>query len=104
MSRDASGKIVGAGDFAKQADQVFANLAAVLASGGAGLEHILKMTVYVTDARYRNEFRDATIRHVGQHLPASTFVVVAGLSEPQFLIEIDAIAADPAADRATDRI
>jgi enamine deaminase RidA (YjgF/YER057c/UK114 family) len=94
VSRDASGAIVGAGDFSRQADQVFANITEVLGTVGASLANILMMTVYVTDARYRNDFRDATFRHLADHLPASTLVVVAGLSEPEFLIEIDAIAAD----------
>jgi 2-iminobutanoate/2-iminopropanoate deaminase len=97
VARDAQGAIVGAGDFARQADQVFANIANVLSVGGATLADLLMITVYVTDARYRNGFREATARHLASHLPASTLVTVAGLSEPEFLIEIDAIAADPRA-------
>ena len=54
----------------------------------------MQITIYVTDARFRDELRAISIKHMDRHLPASTLVVVAGLAEPEFLIEIDAIAAD----------
>jgi enamine deaminase RidA (YjgF/YER057c/UK114 family) len=50
------------------------------------------MTIYVTDGRYRDALREVTVRYVGEHPPASTLVVVAGLAEPEFLIEIDGVA------------
>jgi 2-iminobutanoate/2-iminopropanoate deaminase len=96
VARDRNGEIVGRGDFAKQADQVFANIRDVLAAGGAQMSDLLKVTVFVTDSRYRDEFRAATDRHLKDHLPASTLVVVAALADPAFLIEIEGIAAAPA--------
>jgi 2-iminobutanoate/2-iminopropanoate deaminase len=93
-SRDSSGKIVHAGNFALQADQVFENLNEALATVGLSLKDLLQITIYVTDPRFRNDLRSISIKHMGGHLPASTLVVVAGLAEPEFLIEIDAIAAD----------
>jgi enamine deaminase RidA (YjgF/YER057c/UK114 family) len=93
VARTKEGEIVGRGDFVKQADQVFANIAEVLAAGGATLADLLKVTVFVTDARYRDEFRIVTEKYLGQHLPASTLVVVAALADPAFLIDIEGIAA-----------
>ncbi len=97
VARTQDGKIVGRGDFMAQADQVFANIADVLAAGGATLADLLKVTVFVTDARYRDEFRIVTEKYLGAHLPASTLVVVAALADPAFLIEIEGIAAKPTA-------
>jgi 2-iminobutanoate/2-iminopropanoate deaminase len=93
VARTKDGEIVGRGDFMKQADQVFANIAEVLTAGGASLADLLKVTVFVTDARYRDEFRIMTEKYLGAHLPASTLVVVAALADPAFLIEIEGIAA-----------
>lgn len=95
VARTKEGVIVGRGDFLAQADQVFANIAEVLAAGGATLADLLKVTVFVTDARYRDEFRIVTEKYLGAHLPASTLVVVAALADPAFLIEIEGIAAKP---------
>lgn len=95
VARTKDGEIVGRGDFMKQADQVFANIAEVLAAGGATMADLLKVTVFVTDARYRDEFRAVTDKYLGAHLPASTLVVVAALADPAFLIEIEGIAAKP---------
>ena len=93
-SRDSTGKVVHAGNFERQADQVFENLKEALATVGLSLGDLLQITIYVTDPRFRDELRSISIKHMGGHLPASTLVVVAGLAEPEFLIEIDAIAAD----------
>jgi enamine deaminase RidA (YjgF/YER057c/UK114 family) len=65
-----------------------------LATVHLSLQDLLQITIYVTDARFRDELRAISIKHMDRHLPASTLVVVAGLAEPEFLIEIDAIAAD----------
>jgi enamine deaminase RidA (YjgF/YER057c/UK114 family) len=93
VSRGADGKVVCPGDFTGQVEQTFKNLANVLAAADATLEHLLRITIYMTDPRYRDEWRRVKDRYIGKHLPASTMIFVAGLSEPEFLIEIDAIAA-----------
>src|SRR5215211_1078344 len=49
---DSAGRVVGAGDFPAQAEQVFGNLRIALASVGATFEDILKTTTYVTDLKY----------------------------------------------------
>jgi enamine deaminase RidA (YjgF/YER057c/UK114 family) len=86
---------VGVGDAAVQAEQAMANIDQLLSEAGARLEHICKVTIYLTDPR----FREAVYRTVGRWLrgvyPVSTGIVVAGLARPEWLVEIDVIAVIP---------
>jgi enamine deaminase RidA (YjgF/YER057c/UK114 family) len=93
VAQDAQGIVVGAGDFEAQAVQVFENLERALASVGGHLMHLVKITIYLTDARYRDPLREINRRYMPTGKPASTLLVVAALARPEFLIEIDAIAA-----------
>jgi enamine deaminase RidA (YjgF/YER057c/UK114 family) len=87
-------------DFVGQVDQALRNVAAVLAEAGAGPEHLVRMTWYVTDrAAYVANTR--AIGRVwresfGRHYPAMTLVVVAGLLEERAKVEIEATAVVPA--------
>jgi enamine deaminase RidA (YjgF/YER057c/UK114 family) len=93
VAQDEHGQLVGAGDFVAQATQVFENLGKALASAGAGFQHLVKTTVFVTDPRYREALRDVRDKYLDSSaLPASTLVVVAGLALPEYLIEIEAVA------------
>ena len=86
-------------DFVGQTDQALRNVLAVLAEGGAGPEHVTRMTWYVTDrAAYLANtralgrvWRDS----FGRHYPAMTLVVVAGLLEEGAKVEIEATAVVP---------
>jgi enamine deaminase RidA (YjgF/YER057c/UK114 family) len=86
---------VGVGDPAAQAEQAMSNIETLLLEAGAGLEHICKITIYLTDPR----FREAVYRTVGRRLrgvyPVSTGIVVAGLARPEWLVELDVIAVIP---------
>ena len=90
---------VGVGDAAAQAEQAMSNIETLLREAGARLEHICKITIYLTDPR----FREAVYRTVGRRLrgvyPVSTGIVVAGLARPEWLVEIDVIAVIPRAER-----
>ena len=93
VAQDEHGQLVGPGDFVAQANQVSANLGRALAAAGAGFEHLVKTTVYVTDPRYRELLRDVRAKYLGSAPPpASTLVVVAGLALPEYLLEIEAVA------------
>jgi enamine deaminase RidA (YjgF/YER057c/UK114 family) len=89
---------VGIGDAAAQAEQAMANIKQLLAEAGAKLEHVCKVTIYLTDPR----FREAVYRTVGRWLkgvyPVSTGVVVAGLARPEWLVEVDVTAVIPDED------
>lgn len=92
VALDPSGALVGAGDLAAQAEQVFTNLRSALAAAGATFEDVAKMTVFMVDASQIQVYRDARGRHFTGSLPASTLVQVVRLARPEWLIEIEAIA------------
>ncbi|MFC1402927.1 MULTISPECIES: RidA family protein [Streptacidiphilus] len=93
---DAEGRLVGEGDAAAQVRQVFRNLVAALGAAGAGLEHVVKLTVFLTDLGDLPAFRQARDEFLDpKRLPASSLVQVAGLVHPGFLAEIDALAVIP---------
>ncbi|MEV8518960.1 RidA family protein [Dyella marensis] len=91
---DIHGKLVGQGDLAAQARQVFANLGRALAAAGAEPRHVARITIYVVDYR-RDEhlsiIEAARVALFGDHKPVDTLVGVVALS-PGYLIEVDAIA------------
>jgi enamine deaminase RidA (YjgF/YER057c/UK114 family) len=86
-------------DFVGQVDQALQNVLQVLREGGAGPEHVTRMTWYVTDrAAYLANTRalGRVWRDLfGRHYPAMTLVVVAGLLEERAKVEIEATAVVP---------
>jgi enamine deaminase RidA (YjgF/YER057c/UK114 family) len=94
---DASGAIVGKGDFKAQTEQILQNIRAALAAGGAQLEHVVKWNLYVLQGQPLNEGFEVFQRVWGNrpHPPAISFMFVAGLAHPDFLAEMDAIAVVP---------
>ncbi|MDZ4372013.1 MAG: RidA family protein [Phenylobacterium sp.] len=86
--------------FSDQVRQVLSNIRAVLAEGGAGPEHLVRMTWYVTDMdAYRgalNEIGAAYREIIGPHYPAMALVEVTRLVEPEARVEIEATAVLPA--------
>ncbi|MEV6418384.1 RidA family protein [Streptomyces sp. NPDC051662] len=95
---DEDGAIVGDGDPAAQARQVFENLRRCLAAAGASFDDVVKLTYFVTDVAHLpaiREARDAVIDTARP--PASSAVQVAALFRPELLLEIEAFAiiADP---------
>jgi enamine deaminase RidA (YjgF/YER057c/UK114 family) len=91
---DVRGELVGRGDFAAQAHQVFANLGRALAAAGARPEHVARITIYVVD--YQRDYHvpiveQARVALFGDHKPADVVLGVASLS-PGYLIEVDAVA------------
>jgi len=90
--RDGDGNI--GGDFATQARQVFSNLRTALASAGAGFEHVATMTTYVVGMTPEHRAALTAVRNefVPEPRPAAALIGVAELANPDFLIEIQAIA------------
>ncbi len=86
---------VAVGNVEGQAEQAMRNIAQLLAEAGSALDHICKITIFLTDPRYR----EAVYRVVGRHLrgvfPVSTGIVVAALARPEWLVEIDVVAVIP---------
>jgi 2-iminobutanoate/2-iminopropanoate deaminase len=94
---DASYK-VRSSDFRRQAHAVYDNIELALRSVGATLRNIVKTTTYLTQAEDLPALREVRLeRYKGlQAPPANTLLVVSRLAEPEFLIEIDVVAALPA--------
>jgi len=95
VGTDLDGNLVGLGDAAAQADQAMANVDQLLREADSDLSHIVKTTIYLTDPRHR----EPVYRTVGRWLrgvhPVSTGLVVSGLAQPEWLMEIDVIAVIP---------
>jgi enamine deaminase RidA (YjgF/YER057c/UK114 family) len=78
--------------FGEQCRQVWANLTAVLARHGMGLGDLVKVTTFLSDRRYREENSAIRREILGEHRPALT-ILIAGIYDPAWLLEIEAIAA-----------
>jgi enamine deaminase RidA (YjgF/YER057c/UK114 family) len=91
----ATSASVAIGDAEGQAERAMSNLALLLEEAGARLEDVCKITIYLTDPR----FRQAVYRVVGRWLkgvfPVSTGLVVSALARPEWLVEIDVVAVIP---------
>jgi enamine deaminase RidA (YjgF/YER057c/UK114 family) len=94
---DRDGNVIGKNDFATQAEQVFCNLGIALAAAGCTAANLVKLTVFVTDIDNLTRYREARNRFFATvtppAAPAVTLVEVAKLYGPEFMIEIEAIAA-----------
>jgi enamine deaminase RidA (YjgF/YER057c/UK114 family) len=78
-----------------QADQCFANCAAILAEAGMGPGDVIRVNAFVTDRTHMAGYmaaRDAWLAGVTR-LPASTLVIVSGFTRPEFLVEVEVTAA-----------
>jgi len=77
-----------------QAAAVWANLGAILADAGMGFADLIKITILLTDKSYILPSRAARDKALGDiRPPASTLMIVSALASPDFMIEIEAIAA-----------
>lgn len=79
-----------------QAELCFANLAAILAEAGLGLEDIVHLNAYVTGREHLRGYMSVRDRLVGDPPPSSTLIIVSGFARPEFLVEVEAVAAGPA--------
>lgn len=92
---DANGQTVCKGDAAGQTRQVFENIRTILAEAGAGLEHVVKITVFAADIKYRDAINKVRSETFKAPYPASTQVAVAALVDPDWMVEIEAVAFVP---------
>lgn len=85
-------------DFRRQAHAVYDNIELALRAAGATLSNIVKTTTYLTNGEHIPALREVRLERYKdlQAPPANTLLVVSRLAEPEFLIEIDVIAALPA--------
>lgn len=90
----ATGQLVGAGDPARETEQVLRNLQAVLAAAGSGLEHALRCEVYVADLADYGVVNEVYARHFGAAPPARVAIQAAALPRGA-RVEISCTAAVP---------
>lgn len=90
---NAGGELVGAGDVAAQARQVFENLTTALAAAGATWSDVVKLGFYVRDVGSMGPVRAIRDEYVdAERLPASTLVEVSSLFRDDVLVEVDCVA------------
>lgn len=92
---DDSGKIVGAGDIVAQTRYIFQKFAKLLAAAGAGFEHVVQTTEYVTTTENYRKTADVRREFFRPPYPTATGVIVKGLLREGALIEISAVAVLP---------
>ena len=95
VSQDADGRTVGVGDMEKQTRQVLDNIGGVLAAAGGTFDDVVKVTVFVTDVAEIAAIHAVRRQYFSAPYPASTLVQVAQLIDPDWLIEIEAVAVIP---------
>ena len=87
--------LVGKGDIVAQMEQTCQNIQKCLASAGASFTDVVKITTYMTHREDIEGMRPIRIKYFGNGLPASTLVLISGLANPEFRVEIEAIAVLP---------
>jgi enamine deaminase RidA (YjgF/YER057c/UK114 family) len=93
VAADVEGKVLPPDDFQAQTKMVMANLTSALAAGGAKLSDVTKVTIYICNPHDVPKARGILSDYFGGHPPASTLCILRGLANPNFLLEIEAIAA-----------
>lgn len=95
VGTDFNGNLIGLGDPAAQAAQAMRNVEQLLKEAGSDITHIVKTTTYITDPRFREAVYNETGKALKGVFPISTGIVVQGLAQPEWLMEIDVIAVIP---------
>ena len=93
VAKNFKGEVVGKGDVKVQTRQCIENLKNVLEEGGSSLEKVVKVTVYVVDMDDLKAIHEVRAEYFKREYPASTLVEVNRLTDRDYLIEIEAIAA-----------
>ena len=78
---------------AGQAEVCFENIAAILAEAGLTFADVVRINAYVTNREHMKDYMAVRDRYVSEPLPASTLMVVAGFTRPEFLVEVEVTAA-----------
>ena len=82
-------------DCAGQAELAFANIEAILGEAGMSLKDVVRINAFVTGREHLQPYMQVRNRLFSEPYPASTLMIVAGFARPEFVVEIEAIAATP---------
>ena len=88
----ADGGVAHPGDFKAQARACLEAVKAQVEAGGGTVANLVKINTYLTDIRHRADYGPIREEFFGKKMPAHTLVAVAALAQPEFLIEIEAVA------------
>ena len=94
VSRDMNGKTIHVGDAEAQTRQVWANLEKAVKAVGGSLRDIVKTTTYVVGRENLPAVRKVRLEVLqpAERRPTSTMLLVAGLADPELLVEVESIA------------
>ena len=93
VAQDAAGKTVGVGDIEKQTIQVIENIKTLVSEQGGSLSDICKITIFLTSRDHLPKVMEVRRRYFVKPYPATSAVIVVGLANPEWMIEIEALAA-----------
>ena len=93
VAADPTGKVLPPDDFAAQTKMVMENLRLALAEVGAALKDVVKVTIFICNPHDVPKARAILFDYFGKHPPGSTLCILRGLANPNFLLEVEAIAA-----------
>lgn len=100
---DDDGKLVGIGNFDKQAEKAFDNLEKVLKAGGSSLKNVVKVSILLRDMGNFDKIVALRGKYFRKPYPADTIFEVSSLFSPDALIEIEAVAVVDDASEWADR-
>ncbi|MFJ3047653.1 RidA family protein [Herbaspirillum chlorophenolicum] len=83
------------GDVKGQTEQAMKNIDMLLKEAGSKLEHICKVTIYISDPRFREDVYLVVGKWLKGVFPVSTGIVVTAFARPEYLVEVDATAVIP---------
>ncbi len=92
VAQDAAGKTVGLHDVAVQTEKVIDNIVTLVTEAGGSLSDVCKVVIFLTSRDHLASVMDIRRRRFAEPFPATSAVVVAGLANPEWLIEIEATA------------
>jgi 2-iminobutanoate/2-iminopropanoate deaminase len=93
VAQDSTGKNVALGDIEKQTVQVIENIKALLEAQGGALKDLCKITIFLTSREHLPTVMDVRRRYFERPYPATSAVIVAGLAQADWMIEIEGLAA-----------
>jgi 2-iminobutanoate/2-iminopropanoate deaminase len=79
-----------------QAEICFENIRKILAEADLGLADIVRINAFVTKREHLKEYMAVRDRYISDPPPASTLVIVTGFTRPEFLVEVEVVAAGQA--------
>lgn len=92
IAQDATGKTIGPNDIVAQTEKVIDNIAALVAAEGGSLADVCKVVIFLTSRDHLPAVMDVRRRRFKEPFPATSAVIVAGLANPEWMIEIEATA------------